>query len=229
MSERFWKRLPRILAEGVYHKIQYDFSCNRGDAFGEIYLYSIITELLTSKLDMTQVQLSLGYAADAIQAHTNTRRKELDFAVTDRGTKDIRVCGELKWAGSSHCRPKNILIDLVRLQRVANDAPDSICIFLLAGPKSEIASLFKRGLLGYEFNNLLTKPLEKHLEEQSSKIQKTFRLTGNSERQSEIDQHLIETPNDLPEKIITSPRFSTLAAPSNGRFGCHAWVVKSFC
>ncbi|WP_147441700.1 hypothetical protein [Mycetocola lacteus] len=156
--------LGRKLADGLYGKLEFDFSCNRGHAFGEHYLHGVLNEILASHIAPNETSLEPSFAAPALQKPNSPgRKRELDFALVDREDNSSFVHIEAKWAGSSHCKPNTILNDLGRLVVMKNSNPGSTNLFVLAGGKDRVDHLLNSGLLapqGAKRQRLLAYPFD---------------------------------------------------------------------
>lgn len=152
--------VARRLSDGLYGRIEFDFACNRGHGFGEAHLHGAIMEILASNVDPKTTSIQPSYPVDVIQRPHGAgigsrggnagRKREVDFAVLTRvespETPVLAHCIEAKWAGSSHAKPDNVLIDLTRLALISQEHPEATCLFLLAGGKSSVANLLERRL-----------------------------------------------------------------------------------
>lgn len=138
--------LARRLSDGLYGKLEYDFACQRGHGFGEAYLHGALIDLLASNLDSIDYSIECGYAIPELQhkkshGSASGRKREVDFAVIQRDNPKMKLCLEVKWAGSSHATAFNVLRDLVRLTLVVDANPQTAALFVLAGPKRDVPKL----------------------------------------------------------------------------------------
>lgn len=127
--------LARRLSDGLYGRIEFDFSCNRGHGFGEAHLHGVIMEILASNVDPRLRTIQPSFPVEAIQRPQGAgegkggRKREVDFAVLTRAQVPnapvMEHCIEAKWAGSSHANPDNVLIDLTRLALISQEHPES--------------------------------------------------------------------------------------------------------
>lgn len=151
------------LTAGISASLSYDYCCMRGNLFGESYLASSIGEILQSLHGGKSAQVISGYQ-HPILANVmlgSGRRPELDFVVTSyddssltsrarsatlpvkqaRNSNLLVSAIETKWAGSSHCTPKNVIWDLLRLEMIAAENPKVNAILLIAGRREKMISL----------------------------------------------------------------------------------------
>ena len=138
------------LTDGILARIEYDFVCNRGSSFGESYLHEVISNIITANIDPSQLVLERGYPHPAIRNGNKRagRDREIDFFLHPRGAgSSTGTCIEVKWAGSAHCTPQNVLIDLCRLSAIAAACPGSQCVFVLAGSGSSMKRLFRKSFM----------------------------------------------------------------------------------
>jgi len=113
----------------------------------------VLMEIMASNMDPTTRNLQPSHPIDAIQGpKSGGRKREVDFAVLTRAappqTPSLLHCIEAKWAGSSHCKPVNVLTDLTRLALISQEHPEATCLFLLAGGKDSVAKLLEKQLSG---------------------------------------------------------------------------------
>ena len=191
--------LARSLSSGIYGKLEFDFACNRGHAFSEVYLYGIIMEILASNFGAVDHNVQPSYALPELQRPSGGpgRKREVDFAVVSRVTGALDVCLEAKWSASSHATAKNVFYDLLRLALVSEANPDTTCLFLLAGGKTSMGKLMmdplfrphgsqkkpKQLLLAHYEGKLNTYPIKTGVGEQSvlpqslrAEAQSTYKL-----------------------------------------------------
>jgi hypothetical protein len=76
------------------------------------------------------------------------RPRECDFALIARHDPSAPKCNaevvvETKWAGSTHCNPKQICNDFLRLAVIKHAEPGTFCVFVLAGFHSDMAKCLK--------------------------------------------------------------------------------------
>lgn len=156
------------MADGILARLEYDFICNRGGLFGEAHMHGIINEIVRANSDPTRSALRSGFAHPALRNNNEKRgrHREVDFYLEPLVDSGSGLCIEAKWAGSSHCKPENVLIDLCRLTVIASGSPSTDCIFVLAGSATQVDRLFAtRSLLspsGPESRRLLQVPSKKH-------------------------------------------------------------------
>lgn len=139
--------IPQKLAAGIYGRLEFDYACNRAHAFSEYHLHGVINEILASNIDPAQTQIRAGFAAPALQTTGPGRKREVDFALIARAPNTATHFIEAKWAGSSHCTEKNVLLDVSRLALLSAANPASLCLFVLAGGKTNVEKLLSSGIL----------------------------------------------------------------------------------
>ena len=203
--------IGKKIADGLYGKMEFEFACNRGHAFGEYFMHGVINEILASSIDPHMVNLCPGFPEPALQTPAKGgRKRELDFALVDVATKQPITFVEAKWAGSSHCNEETILKDVSRLAVVHKAYPSSTSLFVLAGGKDAVEKVLGSGILGPQDKpetRLLTYPY--HSYGRSFSIQR-FATASQTEK----------LRNDLPcvpQKINTFLYKPSHAAPPNWR------------
>lgn len=148
-------KLSRRIIAGVQGKLDFDFACQKGHGFTEKYLHSVVHEIAVANSDHHREVVKNDVSLDAIQAVKSESRRgaprTVDVAILPRNRQteaqenaqgaEVSVAIEVKWAKSSHCKPKTIFEDLYRLQLVKQSHPEANCIFVLAGPVRDIEKL----------------------------------------------------------------------------------------
>jgi hypothetical protein len=229
--------LARRLSDGLYGKLEFDFSCERGHYFGEAYLHGVIMEILASNTDPKKINVRPSFAIDAIQKYVadedgNMVRqrgtREVDFAVIDRvsatETADLHYCLEVKWAGSSHATPVNVLKDLTRLALVSEANESAECLFLLAGRRVDVEKLVEQDLPAIS-KRLGKAPLKlKH-----ASGPRMYNLRNAARQDGWLDvKHLgilLETFTSVPDQIETfmyKPRHDT-----STKWNVRVWRVRT--
>ncbi|WP_256838938.1 hypothetical protein [Ornithinimicrobium faecis] len=219
--------LARRLSDGLYGKLEYDFACQRGHGFGEAYVHGALIDLLASNLDSSAYSIESGYAVAELQPDKpddakSGRKREVDFAVISRAdstdNSKVQLCLEVKWAGSSHATPINVLRDLVRLQLVVDANPRAVALFVLAGPKRDVPKLLGHPLFTAcdarrRSHRILSYP-------PTGTTQNNYRLSVTGPCMSRHLAHstytpLLETFPRLPASVRTSTYRPSHAAPPN--------------
>lgn len=228
---RLIKTLSKRISEGMTAKLNFDYACNRGSYFGEYYMHGTGNEIISANIDPQEYLLSSGYPHKSLNIIGNIGRKsELDFCIIERSTNQEKFCIEMKWAGSSHCKIDNILLDLIRLQIIVNNNRDTECIFVLSGLKKDIDSIFEEKLLIHGTKCILTRP--KFTNNGSRNKIKRFSIIGNNDHQTEINKVINRIlklkPSALDEisQISSSPISSQKSAPADSRFQTYAWQIN---
>lgn len=139
--------IPQKLAAGIYGRLEFDYACNRAHGFSESHMHGVMNEILASNVDPTITQIKAGFPPAALQTPGLGRKREVDFALISRATSTPTHYMEAKWAGSSHCDEKNVLLDVSRLALLNQADPESLCLFVLAGGKSNVERLLNTGAL----------------------------------------------------------------------------------
>ena len=224
--------LPKRIADGTKGKLDFDFACGRGHSFGEYHIHGVINEILCSGIDPRQYRVCSGFAHPTLQTPGATgRKREIDFAVETLATQVHVFYAEVKWAGSSHCKRKNILHDLCRLQIIKNSEHDAQCVFVLAGLLTDIEQLFKSGIL----TSGTSGPLHRQsvgtrlTEGGPKKRTKNFSLLNNANHAralAKIFPELAKTLPSVPERLCTQLVCSKLSTVSAGRFQTLVWSVE---
>jgi hypothetical protein len=212
--------LPRRLAAGCYGALELDFACGRGHAFTESWLHQIIAKIIGSAIDPATKNLAPSYPAAAIQkaGRISGRKRELDFAITDRVSGAIDFCIEAKWAESRYCTPESILDDVARLAVMHKENTDTVCLLVLAGGKRKVSKLFTKGPLlppAHLKHGVLAHPYDSG--------RSTFPVRNNGHTNSalspKLTAKLVEYLPDVPRAIqtimyapshITTPNWSVI-------------------
>jgi hypothetical protein len=135
------KDLGRRIASGVTAKLEFDYTCERGNSFSEYYLHGVINEIIAALTSPTAYRIHTGYAHLALRQNEEISRgrpRELDFFVEPYQKEEGAACLEVKWAASSHCRWDNVLLDLFRLALVKRNQPTTECLFVMSGPTDDV-------------------------------------------------------------------------------------------
>lgn len=160
--------LARRLADGIPARLEFDYICQRAHFFGEHYLHGIINEVVSANISPEHHVPRAGYPHPALRSTRGGagRKPEVDLFVEPRtATGGPTTCIEAKWAGSSHCSPREVLVDLCRLTLVKEHSPTTICLFVLAGGNDDIARLFSKTLMmpGDRHGRMLQAPSAKRV------------------------------------------------------------------
>lgn len=219
------------IAEGVTAKLEFDFACNRGHSFGEYHVHGVVNEILSSNIDPSKHRVLAGYAHPLLQiSHSAGRRKEVDFLLQKRSPETNEIYVEVKWAGSSHCSPGQILIDLCRLQIIKNNEANAKCLFMISGPRTEVQNLLKKGFFKQGTQCLLHNPLEEPMNGATFVRKKQFPLVDHPEYQGLLNKIFESKAGsalpELPQKIITSVTKHAISAPREGRFNTLVWSLN---
>lgn len=140
------KDIGKRLADGVSAKLEFDYTCERGNSFSEYYLHGAINEIVAALVSPTDFRIHAGYPHKALARGLDDgpgRQREVDFLIQPYNTEMSALCIEAKWAGSSHCRWDRILLDICRLALVKEHSPTTECLFVLSGPVSEVEATLK--------------------------------------------------------------------------------------
>lgn len=225
--------IPKRLAEGITSKLDFDYSCNRGHAFGEIYVHGIANEIIASNIDPIKFSLINNYQHPSIQriAKVRGRNRELDFAIEERIGNAVLFAAEVKWAGSSHCSPDKVLLDLIRLQIVANSNKSIECALIISGTKNDMKKLFSNSIFRINTDRLLIYPETSQPKNRISGRFRKFNLTKNKNHQKQIDSILkpAKTRNfvgGFPNEIRTNLTLTKLSNLEDGRFQTLVWRIQ---
>ncbi|WP_323920117.1 hypothetical protein [Aeromonas caviae] len=138
------------LAEAVESWLYFEYYCYRAGLFSESSLKSAVGQVLSSipiEIKGSRVHSDFPHAA-LNPINKRGRKNEVDFALildtSDAKMNHAEVAVEAKWAASSHCSPKKIIRDFLRLAAIKLSDPDSKCIFILAGPTRNISEIISK-------------------------------------------------------------------------------------
>ena len=120
--------------------MHFEYTCNRSGLFNEHYLSVAVGQILNSTLG-PRVLSEFDHPILSPLMSGPGRRPALDFVYCENYPK-IKVAVETKWAGSANTTPASIIWDLIRLELVAHHH-NANCIFLLAGKRCDLESLFR--------------------------------------------------------------------------------------
>lgn len=219
----------RRLAEGLKAKLDFDYACNRGHSFGEYHAHGVVNEILSANVDPATYLVCSGFPHLAIQTPGNAgRKREIDFALQHRETADIELAVEVKWAGSGHCTPDNILTDLCRLHLVKSSSNSTLCLFTLAGAGKDIAALFRQSFLAGGESSLLIHAGENGVTPRKGPRIKAFDLSTNAHHQREIDKAKLSALSRLPalpSMIQTTLKNTASSLANDARFRVLVWTV----
>lgn len=223
--------LAKRIAEGVTAKLNFDYACNRGHSFGEIYVHGVVNEILSANIGTHVARVHSGFAHPSIQANPRAGRpREIDFAVENLPAGTSTLYAEVKWAGSSHCTDQRILLDLCRLQLVKAAEAGADCLFVLAGEDREIQSLFSKGMLTINTSNLLLAPSVEGLNLQHNRRTREFDLNNNMQYATQIQTFRADLGTKLPmlpgkivSSIVNFQRFNQTGL----RFNTIVWRVET--
>lgn len=231
--------LARRLTDGLYGRLAFDYACERGHFFSEVYLHGVIMEILASNVDPSSMNVQPSYAVDPIQkwiVHddgTKTRApgtgtREVDFAILDRVPVTekavLHYCLEVKWAGSSHAKPVNVLKDLTRLALVSQANPDADCLFLLAGNRLKVEKLVNDDLA-----DISKRAGKSPLRLKYGSDPRTYNMRNAASRDGWLDMKhlgiLQETFTSVPDQLETFMYKPTHDAPT--RWSVRVWRVRA--
>ncbi|MFQ3896637.1 hypothetical protein [Sphingobium sp. R-7] len=219
---------PLRLAEGITAKLDFDYACNRGHSFGEYHVHGVVNEILCANIDPATRNVRTGFAHPAIQTEGNGgRKREIDFLLEGREPVDNEICIEVKWAGSSHCKPENVLLDLCRLQIIKAARPETECVFILSGPEMAHTDLFNARIFLAGTNCLLHRRSEALTQGTGPRV-KSFLLASNPDHSDEIEvimPKLVKRLPTIPRSVHTTLIHSTRSAPQCGRFQTLVWTI----
>jgi hypothetical protein len=224
------KDFPKRVSEGVTAKLDFDYSCNRGNSFGEYHVHGVVNEVLSANIDPNKHKITSGFPHALLKRPGRGRQPEIDFAIHSRVSSALFLAAEVKWAGSAHCTVKNILKDLIRLQLIANAEHQAECFMLISGRKDNFDRLFNEKLLIQGTKRMLERTDNISYGKRSEPRIKTFSLQNNLDYQIEIDAIIADIGDSLPsipDRIISAFQSPALSAPIEGRFQTHAWRILS--
>lgn len=207
------QRIGRRLSDGISAKMEFDYACNRAQYFGEHYLHGVVNEILASNIDPVVYVAIPDHPHPAIQVDTEQRRgrnREVDFYIESREEQLGQLCIEVKWAGSSHCTPKSILLDICRLAAIKSSSPEAECLMVLSGGKSAVLKMLtKAGLAPSKGGRgrILKKP---RLGRKASTFCYTF--DESDDRDRKLLQYFDSRLPSLPKRLAT-----TLVDPKIGK------------
>lgn len=225
--------LPLRIGEGTRSKLDFDFACGRGHAFGEYHVHGVVNEILCSNLDPTQRHVCPSFPHPKLQTPgASGRRREVDFAVFGLSSGVHEFYAEVKWAGSSHCCQENVLRDLCRLQIIKEAEPTAECIFILAGTSKDIEELFRDGIFMEGTECLLhrTNGRTALTARGSRKRIKNFSLNANANHATDLmklNASISSKLPSIPDRIYTHLTYSARSAPSKSRFQVFVWSVEA--
>jgi len=226
--------LGREISSGLVGKLHFDFACQRGHAFNEAHIHSVIMEVLTARLDTSALAVHPNYALPALQPQPLSgrtpgrgRKRELDFAATGLAAPhEPALVIEAKWAGSSHASASNIVRDVARLAVASRAHPDAVCLFVLAGRTPDVQRILAHkllGPLGKKRRRILPYPYPQHAE-------RLFHLVDTQGGQgllSETDatwlrQNFISPPHKLTSTLYKPP------AGVGTKWEAQIWRIKGY-
>lgn len=138
--------VARRLSEAIGSWLHFEFCCHRAGLFSESSLKAAVGSVLSTFPTSTKgARVYADFAHEALNPIARRgRKREVDFALALAGKgipkRNARIVVEAKWADSSHCTCESIFQDLLRLAEIKRADPDTICIFILAGPHRELSS-----------------------------------------------------------------------------------------
>lgn len=219
--------LAKRVAEGVTAKLAFDYACHRGHSFGETHIHAIVNEVLTANIHPAESRVHAGFPHPRLGRPGKGRKPEIDFAVLERASGAVLVAAEVKWAGSGHCTPCNVLKDLIRLQIIADAHPSTDCIMVIAGHRNSAQRLFSDPLFLQGTHCMLVRSCET-VTPRAAVRRKAFSLRGNRDHQDAIDRHLAQIRTKvpaIPDRITSSFMSPAMSAPKEGRFHTFAWRI----
>lgn len=220
------KQYTGAISSGLPGRLDYEFSCNRGWLFGEIYAQSIIAEIIGSRLPS-----GLRVASNVAMPELKTgggdvgRPREVDLAVVESRhsaftSAHVRACLEVKWATSSsgYAQPRSILADILRLARIARARPDVPCMFLLAGGVTPVQKVLEKGVLAPAGPRGRSPLADLDRPGWPVKFSLKRHLAGNGVMTDKQREEMRSAVGEIPEQLITS-------SFSRARVGSSDWTV----
>ena len=146
----------RRMSEALGSWLHFEACCFRAGLFSESSFKAAIGSVASSlQADHRAARVHADYELPAIQRVPDAergigggRKRSVDFAlIYDDGREapsDPELLIEAKWAGSSHCSVSNIVADFVRLAMMKRAHPNAICLFILAGPFSDVSKVLSK-------------------------------------------------------------------------------------
>lgn len=141
--------VSRRLSEAIGSWLHVEFCCYRAGLFSESSLKVAVGQVLSSfPIERKGERVHADFPHDLLNPKSKSgRKRELDFALVLAGDgvskRNALIAVETKWAGSSHCKPKKIFQDFLRLAAIKRGDPKTVCIFILAGRHEEIGAVLK--------------------------------------------------------------------------------------
>lgn len=132
-------KIERRLSEGIGGWLTYESHCNKTGLFSERYLSFPIGQILSSVYG-SHVHSEYIHPVLKDFAKRSGAKWKVDFAVLNEANEPT-VAIESKWVGSTTPSVQSILLDLLRLELLSRKYSTS-CIFLLAGRRKRLESLF---------------------------------------------------------------------------------------
>lgn len=141
--------VARRLSEAIGSWLHMEFCCYRAGLFSESSLKAAVGQVLSSfPINQKGERVHADFPHALLNPSPKSgRKRELDFALVLSGDglpkQNAQIAVETKWAGSSHCKPKKIFQDFLRLAEIKRGDPDTVCVFILAGRHEKIISILK--------------------------------------------------------------------------------------
>lgn len=142
--------IARRLSEAIGSWLHFEFCCYRAGLFSEDSLKTAVGSVLSSfPIDVKGARVHANFPHAALNPIQKSGRKcEVDFALILAGVGvpkiGAHIAVETKWAGSTHCTPKKIFQDFIRLAAIKRSDPKAVCIFILAGNEKNVNAVLQK-------------------------------------------------------------------------------------
>lgn len=221
--------LARRINEGLRGKLEFEYACNRGHIFSEIYMHSALMEIVASNINHNTNILLPGFAPDELNdQHTSGRRREIDFAGFRRtsgpeNNGEMIFAAEAKWADSNHATFENIYKDICRLAIVSEKNPTATCLFILAGSTTQVEKLLPKNEHYTSKSILLGGTHERTIYVTGPKYPKKGQSLVNKDYRPALEKELPY----LPESFSICP-FKTGTLEDGPKWQVRTWGIRRF-
>lgn len=208
------------LAQGVASWLKFEFNCNRGYLFEEKYLSYSIGQILYAEYG-TKVISEYDHPLLSTHKIGPGKRPKMDFAVLQ--DNNIILSLESKWIGSTIPKVSDIIWDLIRLELMASHF-NCHAIFLLAGKKRQIESLFQSEVFNAPRSNGTLRPILKNGLRSSLGLKLDY---PPLQRQEIIKELVMKYPNiQMPSKISSGNPYIFPKICNSNDFQVYTWEIK---